>query len=268
MKPTSGDVEHRRMLRSIDAHFEGRISVSAEAEMRAHLPSCHRCREEYERRLVVARLDPRAAPAHDRMTYGLGFSPPRSRRWSLWAITAGVPVAAAAGITLVLAWAERPRLAPLEDPSGFVSRVSRSGEASAPIFWTYRLDSTGHPSLVGSAIDASDELAFAYSNAVGGRYLVIVAVDEYGHVFWFHPAWPKDTPAPRSMPAALGPGPHELGQAIRHDFDGRRLDLYAILSSRQLEATEVEERIRRAVPGPLTALDGETISHRTLEVRR
>ncbi|MDB4981166.1 MAG: hypothetical protein JWM82_1918, partial [Myxococcales bacterium] len=58
----------------IDAHFSGRIASREESTMRVHLADCLPCRRRYaRRRLVEARLDPKALDAYDRIGRGLGL---------------------------------------------------------------------------------------------------------------------------------------------------------------------------------------------------
>ena len=256
--------DHERSLRAIAAHFEGRVSPGAEAAMRAHLPGCTVCTESYERQLTLARLDPTAPTAQERIARGLGLRPRRAR--APWMLALLVPAAAA---VVLLAWPHA------RQPDGDGAFVTRGGAppARAASLWTYRI-AGGTPRLAERAIDAGDELAFAYANPAGKRYLMVFGVDEHRHIYWFHPSWPAtwpaDRPAPRAVPAAPGPGPHELPEAIRHALDGRRLTVAALFSDRPLDVIAVEKAIRAApAPDAVPALgDDVTGVRRTFEVRR
>jgi hypothetical protein len=212
-----------RHVREVDRHFEGRLSPAAEAELRAHLPSCARCQRRYERRLLLARLDPRAASAEDRLAAGLGFSPRRRRapatlRWGALAL------AAAAVVLFVGTRADEPQ---------------PRGGAARPTLLVYRVTSAGAESA-GASILEGDELAFAYANPTNRRYLLIYGVDEHGHVYWFHPGWPAGSAPPSAVAAHPGAGPHELPEAVRHRFDGRRLRITAVLTDERLGVGEIE----------------------------
>ena len=115
----------------------------------------------------------------------------------------------------------------------------------------------------------ADDLAFAYSNPVGKRFLMVFGVDEHRHVYWFHPTWPVGQPAPVAVRAVEGPGPHELPGAIHHALDGRRLSVYAAFSDRALGARTVEEAVigLPAATGGLPSLgEGVVVVERTYEV--
>jgi hypothetical protein len=255
--------EHARSLRAIDAHFAGRVSPVAETAMRAHLPTCAVCTDRYERQLTLARLDPKAPPPEERIARGLGLGPRRVR--VPWTFALLIPAAAAVALA---AW---PRQG---DGGAFVARGGTPAPAALGAFWTYRVGADQAPHLAEQAIAARDELAFAYSNPAGKRYLRVFGIDEHRHVYWFHPSWPANwpagRPAPRSVPAAAGPGPHELPEAIRHELDGRRLTITTLLSDRPLDVVGVEAALRATrAPDALPALgEGVVGLRRTFEVRR
>jgi hypothetical protein len=232
-------------VRSVDRHFDGGLSPAEEAAMRAHLPSCARCQRRYERRLLLARLDPRTAPAEDRLAAGLGFAPrrraPAALRWGALA------VAAAAVVLFVGTRVEEPRA---------------RGVGARPALLVYRVTSTG-TEPAGASLLGGDELAFAYANPSSRRYLLIYGVDEHGHVFWFHPGWPEGSAPPSAVAARPGAGPHELPEAVRHRFDGRRLRITAVLSDERL-GVGAFERDGRALDRP-DARGAESVS-RSFEV--
>jgi hypothetical protein len=155
---------------------------------------------------------------------------------------------AAVVLVIGLAGPHRATDTATEPGDGFLMRGADrpNDSASQPLFWTYRILPVGAPALADRTFNARDELAFAYSNRGGLPYLMLFGVDEHRHVYWFHPGWPSGTPAPRAIRAAVGPGPHELSEAIRHSLDGRRLTIYAVSSSRPLDAQFIESTVRRA----------------------
>ena len=256
--------DHRRSQRAIDAHFAGRVSEPAERAMREHLPACASCRRRYDRHLLLARLDPRALPAEQRLAVGLGFRAAPAA-WKRRLLTFALPVAVAAVIALVVV---RPRGS--DDAGGF---TARGPAAPAPIvarFWTYQVNPGGPPHLLDRQIGTGDYLAFAYSNPAGRPFVMIFGVDEHRHVYWFHPDWPANAAAPSSIPAIAGPGPHELAGAILHQFEGRRLNIVAVLSDRALSAAAIEAQV--AAAGSFEALpsfgEGISTTQRVFEVRR
>ena len=81
----------------VDRHFDGTLSASEEHAMREHLPACTGCRARYERRLLLAELDPAALSAKDRIGRGLGLAKPApialAARWGAPAMAFAVAAA-------------------------------------------------------------------------------------------------------------------------------------------------------------------------------
>lgn len=265
--------ETRRCARAgfraaIADHFAGRGSPGGQATLRAHLLGCADCDALYRRHLMLARLDPRALPAIERLGRGLGFrSDGPTRRWRGWALGLCVPAAA---LLLVLV----PRRHHGEGQSGRPAvgegAFATRGAGNVPsTFWAYRLASDGTPRLAEDAIGRADELAFAYANPAARPFLMIFGVDEHRHVYWFHPGWPVGTPAPQALTAQPGPGPHELPEAIRQPFDGGKLRVFAAFGERPFDAKTVEDAVRTGDHGdPSRALgaSGVAVIARTFEV--
>jgi hypothetical protein len=244
----SRSLSHADSRRAIDAHFAGRAVPQLESAMRAHTLACLSCRSYYDRHLLLARLDPAAPDIEARMARGLGLpTAGRSpvRRWA-WLTAFAVPVASA---LILLTGAHRlrdHRGVATTDPGAFVARSAGALGTREPALWIYRVEADGRTRLAQDRIHVSDELAFAYSNPAGKPFLLVFGVDEHRHVYWFHPAWAPGQSPPRAVAAAPGPGPHELGEAIRQELDGQRLVVRALLSDQPIEVAEVEAEIRKA----------------------
>jgi hypothetical protein len=252
MTASAASAEHRASLRAIDAHFAGRVSPEAERAMRAHLPDCALCRRRYERQLLLVRLDPSAPSDQERIGRGLDFRSGRAEVRSQRIVHFVVAAAALAAITLL--WLQT------RGPDMLVARGAEIGAPRTQLFWTYRVRANAALELAADAIDPGDELAFAYSNPAGKHYIMIFGVDEHSHVYWFHPGWAAGEPAPFASPAAIGPGPHELAGAVRHAFDGQRLQLYALFCERRLDAQTVEAWLGHAdPPAALDTLDPSAV---------
>ena len=169
----------------VDRHFGGRSRLATDRQLREHLPTCATCRTRYDRQLLLARLDPRAPSAEDRLARGLGFSPaPKRYRYLLPAFAA-----------VALCFAVWPRSA------GFQAR------GTPEQLFVYRVRAGQAPAQVSGEIAPGDELAFAYANA-RHRHLLIYGVDEHGHVYWYHPAWPDGAAAPIAISTDSSPGTH------------------------------------------------------------
>jgi len=265
---------HERAIRSIDRHFRrfgGGLAVGDEAELRAHLPGCAACRRRYERHLLYGRLARDARPAKERLARGLGMRlQPKRLRWSARAVVTGAAGAVAAATLVVLVLGGDRPLAPGSPARGPTTpdvaargRVTADGEAPAPVLFVYRMVLGAPPALAEGQLRRDDELAFAYSNPGGRRYLWIFGVDEHRHVYWYYPAWPEGTPAPGPFAAHTGAGPFELPDAVRQPLDGGRVDLYAVVSDEALGVADIEARL---VAGGPFELAGAAHVQRTFEV--
>jgi hypothetical protein len=257
MRPeTSPNDEHARSARAIDAHFGGRASRVETRLMRAHLPGCAVCKRRYERSLLLAKLDPCALSSEERLGAGLGFrraARPLARR--------GLVTFAVAALALAVWWPNASWRA-----RSVIPQPAARGAHAPPSLFVYRVGPDGAPALAGGLIHDGDELAFAYSNPRGLHYLLVYATDEHGHVYWFHPAWPVGATPPLAVEARPGAGPHELPEAVRHRFDGRRLEVTAVFSDDRLGVGAIE-RDGRALPFPPEALAPRVeVTTRTLEV--
>lgn len=241
----------------VDAHFQGRITPKDEARLRAHLPTCASCTDYYERRALLASLDPTALSLEERLGRGLGLvaeraeaTPPRLTRARLVGLAL---VAAAAIVLLVLLGRKRP-------DDGF---ASRGAPAEGPPYVRVYTSAGGPPTPLEGAgpVRRDAELGFAYESVEGKGQLMIFGVDEHGHVFWYHPAWndPKDDPT--SIGVEVTPGLHPLREAIAHDLDGRTLEIHALFSSAPRTVKSVEGALagRRAPLGPLTLPDTKDV---------
>jgi hypothetical protein len=231
---------------AVDLHFALRIKPAQEKALRAHLPGCEECRDRYQRHLLLSKLDPRAPRVEERLAAGLGISRRRARPWMHWAVA----ISAAAVILLMLS--------PAATEVGF---IARGGAGSVPPQVVVFAVSGGAAAPVGRRITRNDELAFAYRNPDGRRFLLIFAVDEHGHVYWYHPAWPENAAEPRAVAVQQGTEFVELREAIVHAFDGKRLTVHSLLLDQPLGVRDIEARLA-ARRSPLV----EGAHHETLEL--
>jgi len=233
---------HEQALRAVDRHFTGSISPVQERALRAHLPDCARCTRRYQRQLLLAELDPRIPSAEDRLARGLGLVAPRRRRAPFVALSLLALGTTAVALALFVVTARTP-------PEGVAMRARGAGPPTAPsLLWVYRLHAGGIPELATDRIGRGDELAFAYANPAGHKYLCVFATDEHGHVYWYYPAWPSVAPPGTAIAARDGAGPHELPEAVRHRFDGRRLEVHALFSDEPIAVAAVERALASGAP--------------------
>jgi len=236
----------------VDAHFAGTIAPEDERAMRAHLDTCEACRGHYRRRLVLARLDPEALGAEERIGRGLGLGASEGRRTLEGRLrVVAVVVAAAAALLLFLR-------APRGEDAGFAARGDLLA-APATRIAIYRVAPGGAPLRVpdGASIRRGDELAFAYEDGAKKPRLMIFAVDAERRVYWFHPAWSDADATPVAIPIAGDGAVHELREAIRHPFSAGRLEIHGLFSDAALTVREVEAAVARG--GPIAV--GDAIDH-------
>jgi hypothetical protein len=216
----------------VDRHFAGSISPPDERRLREHLPGCARCRERYERHLLLAKLDPSAPDARTRLGRGLGLEArPPSTPWRL--VLVPLAVACLALFMVRLPWG------PSAD-SGFTPRGAGNAVVDAKLL-VYAVEPGGHTTLLGPSLHATQELAFAFRNPDGHRYLMVFARDAEGRVYWYHPSWTEPAADPLAIPIQASKEARELPEAISHPLTPGPLSLHAVfldapLSVRQMEA--------------------------------
>jgi len=229
------------MQRHVDAHFVGTITPDDERAMRAHLESCEACRARYRRRLVLAKLDPQALPAEERIAQGLGLPKERSRTRFVWPAATAL-LAAAATVLLLL---RAPHAG-----DGFAARGEDAGASARQVavaspLHVYRVPrreaGSGGPLPVFETVQRHAELAFAYENRDRKKYLMIFAVNEDGRVYWFYPGWSNPADNPRAITITAEAGLHELPDAVVHRFDGARLAIHALFLDEPMTVREVEQ---------------------------
>jgi hypothetical protein len=163
------------------------------------------------------------------MASALAFGPASRVALARWTYAA-VAAAAAAALVMVLV-----------RPDGSDQFQSRGNDVIPLAVDAYRVGRGHEPTPLGDVLLRDEELAFAYHSGVGDRFLMIVGLDEHGHVYWYHPAWTDPSASPTSIP--LAEGRHELPEAISHDLDGRELTLFAVTTREPLNVQHVERKI-------------------------
>lgn len=212
----------------VDRHFEMRIRPGEERSLRKHIQDCAACRDRYARHLAVARLDPRAPEPRERLAVGLGLRRRRNR---------AVPIlAAGAACAMIMGIVALRNRAPAD--SGYAKR----GTGASRVF-VYRVPPGRDPTIADHQIARGDDLAFAYENGAERKYLLVFAVDEHRHVYWYHPAWIDEGEPPVALAISTAAGIHELPEAIGHSYDGSELMLYAVFTDQPLSVRDVEERM-------------------------
>lgn len=245
---------------TVDRHFAGKLSPEQEQRMRRHLPDCETCREHYENHMLLASIDPKAKSMEERLARGLGLGGGGDRSASRRGWIAAAATATVAAACLVLA-------VQMSGP-GEEDRFQPRGEDRAKAeLLAYRLKPGQKPAPVKDAISRKDELAFAYRNSSGKKYLMVFAVDEGGAVYWFHPAWTNPKENPTALPISSDGQLHELKEAVGHEYKGNTLKLYGLFLDSSMRIRQVEAALQRKGNDALN-IPGAIIKTSRLKVKK
>lgn len=235
--------------RLVDAHFSGSIAPREERALREHVTECDACRARYRRQLLLAKLDPTTTLTRETRlgrALGIGRRAPVAQLF--------VPfLAVAAALFLLLRPAD----------SGFTARGVVPDMIST--IRVYRIADEGGATLASESLQRSDELAFTYQNGSGKTHLMIFGVDEHERVYWFHPAWMSEQENPTAIPIdPSDPRPHELREAIRHRFEGQKLEIHGLFLNAPITVKDAEAAVHRRATGDGPVSIPEGIDHVTL----
>ena len=234
------------MTARVDRHFARSLDPAGERAMREHLPTCAQCRARYDKQLLLEQLDPDAPGPQARIASGLGIG---RARLLLTATPLMGALALAAAIAFLVLRPTGPG-SPLD--TGFTARGGADSSSSSTdddlvYVIVHRGATDAGPTRAGASIHRSDELTFSYGNTAGKRYLVVYGVDEHRHVFWYYPGWSDPKEDPSSI--AIAPGAQSLPDAIKHDLDGKQLEIHAVFTDLPLTVKAVESLISSAPIG-------------------
>ncbi|MDY7229720.1 hypothetical protein [Hyalangium rubrum] len=246
----------------VDDHFARRLKLGAEHALREHLPNCVSCKTFYDRHLLLRRLDPKASgDAQARLGQALGLVRPPVP------VTQGAVALAVVALLVVGVVATRTQPFGQPEPEGFTARggpVVTSSEALR----VFRVRPGVAAEPVEGELRAGDELAFAYQNPKGRKWLLIYGVDEHQHVYWFHPSWSNPDEDPGAVQAFGGTALHELPEAISHTFDGERLVVHSVLADERLTVQRAEALLKGRDPTQPLPLPGAEHTSFSLKVRK
>jgi hypothetical protein len=230
----------------VDAHFARRGTAASDRHMWSHLPGCERCRGRYRALSLLESLEADGGErARDRMARAV-FAPVPRRR-ALWGVAA---VAAAALVLLVALPRDRFR------PRG---GEGEGADGTRPSLAIFRVPPGGTPERVGAVVRAGDSLAFSYLNPaeLKATHLLVFAVDQAAHVYWFWPAWTSADADPAAVAISPSTAPVELTEAVRHPMRPGRFTVHALFARRPYHVREIEA----AVAGMwLPGLDGVLVT--------
>jgi hypothetical protein len=240
------------MTARVDRHFARTLDPAGERAMREHLPTCASCRARYERQLLLEQLDPDAAGPQARIASGLGIGGGAARARVLRTATPLIGALALAAAIAFLVLRPAGPGSPLD--TGFTARGGADASASSTsddlvyvLVYRGRGATDAGPTRAGASIRRGDELSFGYGNTAGKRYLMVYGVDEHRHVFWYYPGWSDPKEDPSSV--AIAPGTQSLPDAIKHDLDGKLLEIHAVFTDAPLTVKAVEALVSSASIG-------------------
>jgi len=110
----------------------------------------------------------------------------------------------------------------------------------------FRSADGGKATPLGPSMRAGDALMFSYTNQGKAPYafLMILAVDAGGRVYWYHPAFLHEGQPPTALHIRAGAGREELADMVEHQLPAGPLVIYGVFSNTSLGAAEVEARVR------------------------
>jgi hypothetical protein len=185
--------------------------------------------------LLLSSIDPQAKKPQDRLGMGLGLAPaPKPSKVAPFVMT----LCAAAALLLFVV--------PLKNNGSGEFYARGAAGATDPNLLSYRIERGQLPKSLGKVMRAADELAFAYANPGAYEKLMVFAVDEHRHVFWYHPEWTRQTEDPHAIPISPGAELREIPAAVSHSFDGTDLTLFAVFTNEDLSVRKVEQMVQRS----------------------
>jgi hypothetical protein len=251
------------MRGSVDDHFARKLKPGSERNLREHLPRCGSCKSLYDRYLLFQKLDPKAGrDSQKRLGQGLGLVRP-----PLPVAQGAAALAVVAVLAVSVLMTRNAPFEPAAEAQGFTARGG-GAEVAPEALRVFRVRPGVPAEAVVGELDSRDELAFAYQNPNGKKWLLIYGVDEHGHVYWFHPSWSNPDEDPAAVKAFGGVALHELPEAISHDFDGKKLVLHGVLSDERLTVKQAETLLQGRDPSQPLPLAGAEHTSYTVKVRR
>jgi hypothetical protein len=241
MIPNTSDAAtpHRRHERLIDRHFGGRSAPAPERELREHLVGCARCRDYYDRHLLLAAAEPgQAVPLAERLARGLGL-PAASSRGSKARLWWAAALPAALGVTIAVLVAL---------PAHVAAPLQARGAGTSPggQLLAYEVSDAGSARPLPQRIAPDSALAFAYANVDRKQRLLVFAIDEQRRVYWYHPAWTNAAEDPVAMTLQADTALHEIPERIKHHLGPGRLQIFGVFTDDVLSVRAVERTVAAA----------------------
>jgi hypothetical protein len=244
------------LLARVDAHFERHLPADEIHALFEHLPDCPSCCDRYEKQLLIETLDPQAPGPKVRMRAGL--APVAPRRIGV-VVAAGVFAVAASALFVV----GRARPGESFSPRGHARNFDTS-----PRIEIYRVAPGTPARRIEDTIGKNDDLAFAYANPTGKLRLLVFAVDEHRHIYWYYPAWTDPKDAPQAVPIRQSKELVEMDEAVVQPIDASHVTLFAVFTDEPVDVHEVEARVASLrIVGQNLGLHDAFETSRTLEVR-
>ncbi len=160
-----------------------------------------------------------------------------ARNW-LWWFT---PAASALAVVLLLVLWMQPSLVRNE----FQTRGAKENPDRWVSIKVFRSTGSGYQPA-GKSMASGDALAFTYENRSDDYgFLMVFAVDANGEVYWYFPAFTRQSDNPQSVAIRSGAGQVQLPYEVRHDFPPGKMRLFAVFTKDPLRVKEIEQMVAR-----------------------
>jgi len=238
-------------------YLEGDLTEEHAAALGAHFQRCEACSrmlkkitnigdklspdpDEFDRVdvtdnvLALIRLD----RAHPKATKS-GLFP----GWYFWKWAGAFGAAVLLIAIIIPLWL--PKSAPQEDRPIYLARGQSSTKTDQWVsIHVFRKTPWGYQ-LVEDRVTWQDKLAFAYQNRAEAEYdyLMILALDAKGQIFWYYPAYQDESENPQSISILRDEEPVSLPDEVQHDLHPGALRVFAIFSKIPLRVKQVEQQL-------------------------
>lgn len=260
--------------------LDGELSVNQCKELKEHFAQCSLCEKalgEFERilkRMAPSEEDKDPALVNGIMaaiSHGLVKRPLKeqetSRPWYKWLWAPAVAIAAAASVAAICfnlgVFTAAPKSTRNTDPAFLARGGAETAEAENKrwfSFAVYARQTAGQSAYqeVRERISPDTRLVFSYTNLQKApRQLMIFAVDNQGHIFWYYPAIDQRHPDPVGLD--IQTGKFELSEEIKHELQPGPLKLMALFTKKPLSVSQVEHLLKSKLGAPINLAQLETI---------
>ena len=135
-----------------------------------------------------------------------------------------------------------------ERPDSSAEFIARSGSTSSLDSWVsvtlFRATQAGYVPAA-NELAAGDGIAFSYvmRPESGYGYLMILALDQAGQIYWYYPAFERTQNSHQSISVRSTQSAQSLPHEVKHDLRPGALRFFAIFSKEPLQVGDVERKV-------------------------